>query len=159
MLNLFKKKKSDEGFFCPVTGTCIPLDDVEDEMFSQRMLGDGFAIEPQDGTIYSPINGIVSVVYPSKHAIGIKGKDYEVLIHIGIDTVDLNGEGFTSYIQQGDIIKAKDRLVHVDLNLLKKNERLSTCMFIFTSGEKILLNFQQRNYKAKECMNSINIMK
>ncbi|MFV0550867.1 MAG: PTS glucose transporter subunit IIA [Anaerorhabdus sp.] len=132
MLNLFKKR---EKFILPVSGNCIPMEKVNDTVFSQKMMGDGFAIIPSDKTIYSPFSGEVSVLFPTKHAIGIKSDaGVEVLIHVGIDTVSLKGEGFESFVQQGDKITQGDKLIDVDFDLIKQKGFDPVVVIIFTNN-------------------------
>lgn len=106
---------------CPVKGKVVPLSEVPDETFSQEMLGKGVAIIPEQNQFYAPVSGEVSVVFPTGHAIGLTNEDgTELLIHIGLDTVQLNGEGFHVKVQQGQKIKQGDLLVEVDLNAIKE---------------------------------------
>ncbi|MFV0498687.1 MAG: glucose PTS transporter subunit IIA [Bacilli bacterium] len=121
----------------PVSGKIISLTDVNDPIFSEKMLGDGIAILPQNGTVVAPCNGEIVSIYPTKHAICIKS-DYgvEILIHIGIDTVNLNGNGFEAFIKDGDVIKMGDKLVDVDLNVVKnKGFDPIICMVVTNSTE------------------------
>lgn len=106
---------------CPVKGKVVPLSEVPDETFSQEMLGKGVAIIPEQNQFYAPASGEVSVVFPTGHAIGLTSEDgTELLIHIGLDTVQLNGEGFHVKVQQGQKIKQGDLLVEVDLDAIKE---------------------------------------
>lgn len=94
-MNLFKKKK-DEYLYVPVKGQLIKLEDVKDAMFSKKMLGDGFALIPADHVICSPCDGKIVMIAPTYHAFGVTTeKGAEILVHVGLDTVNLNGEGFT----------------------------------------------------------------
>lgn len=103
-------------------GKVIPLEEVKDEAFSSGALGYGAAIIPTKGTIYSPVEGKVGSIYPTGHAIGIiSNSGREILIHIGIDTVKLEGKGFTTYVKEGTIVHPGDRLVDVDLDVVKEN--------------------------------------
>ncbi|WP_019552370.1 beta-glucoside-specific PTS transporter subunit IIABC [Propionispira raffinosivorans] len=114
-----------------VAGTLIPLQDVKDEAFSSGTLGGGAAIIPQEGAIHSPVDGVLSMVYPTGHAIGITSKSgKEILIHIGIDTVKLDGEGFKSHIKTGMEVKKGDLLIEVDLNLLKEKGYDTTVIIV-----------------------------
>lgn len=106
---------ADEYFVSPAKGKIIALEEVPDKTFSQKLLGDGFAIDITDGKIIAPISGKLETVFPSGHAFGIKGANGEVLLHIGIDTVSLNGEGFDVKVKQGDFVKQGDVLVNVDV--------------------------------------------
>lgn len=124
----------------PASGKIIDLSQVNDEMFASKALGDGFAIELSDDKIVAPFNGKVITAFPSGHAFGILDDlGHEVLIHIGIDTVNLNGDGFDVKVKQGDQVKQGEVLVEVDLNKLKAANIDSTTMIIFTSGEKVTL--------------------
>ncbi len=88
------KVSSKDKFVSPIEGKILPITDVPDEVFSQKMMGDGFAIEPKNGTVVSPVDGVITTVFPTKHAIGITAENgLELLIHFGIDTVNLKGEG------------------------------------------------------------------
>lgn len=124
----------------PGTGKLIDLSQVNDEMFASKALGDGFAIELSEGKIIAPFNGKVITAFPTGHAFGILDDlGHEVLIHVGINTVDLNGEGFDVKVKQGDHVKQGEVLVEVDLDKLKAANIDSTTMIIFTSGEKVTL--------------------
>ncbi|HDO9001119.1 TPA: PTS glucose transporter subunit IIA, partial [Clostridioides difficile] len=107
--------ENNENFVSPAKGKIVALENVPDETFSKKMLGDGFAIDIIDGKIVSPISGKLETVVSSGHAFGIKGTNGEVLIHVGIDTVALNGDGFDIAVKQGDMVKQGDVLVNVDL--------------------------------------------
>lgn len=98
---------ADEYFVSPAKGKIIALEEVPDKTFSQKLLGDGFAIDITDGKIIAPISGKLETVFPSGHAFGIKGANGEVLLHIGIDTVSLNGEGFDVKVKQGDFVETR----------------------------------------------------
>ena len=114
----FKKKTE---FISPITGTLLPLSQVNDPTFAEGMMGPGFAIIPKESELYAPCNGIIKMIFPTKHAIGIQCADgKELLLHIGIDTVALNGEGFTVHVAQGDRIKAGDKLMTIDLPFIKE---------------------------------------
>ena len=124
----------NENIAAPVDGQVKDLGDVNDQVFSTKLMGDGAAIVPSDGTVYSPVDGQVTVAYETKHAYGLKSKDgAEVLIHIGIDTVNLKGEGFESFVKQGQTVKAGDKLGTVDLAKVKAEGYDTTVMVVITN--------------------------
>ncbi|UOR13335.1 glucose-specific PTS transporter subunit IIBC [Halobacillus amylolyticus] len=126
--------KGDLEFISPMKGRLLPITEVPDQVFSGKMMGDGFAIEPEDGKIISPINGKVLNVFPTKHAIGLQADNgMEILIHIGIDTVKLKGEGFTALIEEGDTIKQGQALMEVDLEYVKENAPSIMTPIVFTN--------------------------
>lgn len=110
----------------PMQGSLHSLKYVEDGMFSEEILGQGVAIEPSEGTVVSPINGTVSAVFDSKHAIGLTSEEgIEILIHIGIDTVQLNGEGYEYFIQKGQEVRIGDKLIEFDLESINQKDTRS----------------------------------
>lgn len=118
----------------PVAGEAEDLSQVNDEVFSQKMMGDGAAVVPSDGTIYAPVDGTITVAYETKHAYGLTADNgAEVLIHIGLDTVNLKGEHFTSNVSQGQQVKAGDVLGTVDLDAIKAAGYDSTVMVVITN--------------------------
>ena len=124
----------NENIAAPVDGQVKDLGDVNDQVFSTKLMGDGAAIVPSDGTVYSPVDGQVTVAYETKHAYGLKSKDgAEVLIHIGIDTVNLKGEGFESFVKQGQTVKTGDKLGTVDLAKVKAEGYDTTVMVVVTN--------------------------
>lgn len=117
----WKKRKKNVEVFSPITGRLLSLKEVPDQVFSQKMMGEGFAIEPAQGEVLAPVDGEVIHVFPTKHAIGLKtSDDLELLIHIGIDTVELKGEGFEVFISEGDMVKVGQKLLQFDMDLLKE---------------------------------------
>ncbi|WP_407645004.1 PTS sugar transporter subunit IIA [Clostridium polyendosporum] len=134
MENTVEENVKEDIFLIPISGDIINLDDVPDEVFSKRMMGDGFAIKPENGQVFSPVDGTVVGVFPTKHAIAIRSNfDVEILIHFGMDTVNLNGEGFTVYVKEGSSIKAGDKLLKVDLNEVKDKVPSLITPIIFTN--------------------------
>lgn len=117
----FKEIIMDEEIVSPLIGQALPLEKSKDSVFGSGALGKGIVIEPTDGKVISPVDGTVLTIFPTKHAIGIKSKDgAEILIHIGIDTVNLNGKYFTSYVEQGKEVKKGDLLVEADIEKIKE---------------------------------------
>ncbi|WP_196000166.1 beta-glucoside-specific PTS transporter subunit IIABC [Clostridium sp. 1001271B_151109_B4] len=104
----------------PLKGNIVPLNEVKDETFASEMMGKGIAINPTEGKVVSPINGTVQMIFKTKHAIGLKSEDgAEILIHIGMDTVQLDGKHFTAHVKYGDKVKVGDTLVEFDMNAIK----------------------------------------
>lgn len=125
-------------FVAPANGEMIPIDKVEDDVFSQKMMGEGFAVVPENGEIASPVAGTIVSVFPTKHAIGIKtDDDIEVLLHMGIDTVDLGGEAFKIHVQEGKRVKAGKVVATADLAKIQKAGKMTTMIVVFTNGDKI----------------------
>lgn len=111
----------EEYVVCPVNGIIISLEQVPDEMFAKKMLGDGVAIEPKSMEWYAPIDGKITVIYDTKHAIGITSdQGTEVLLHIGLDTYDLKGAPFEMKVKLYDQVNAGDPLVNVNLDMIKE---------------------------------------
>lgn len=154
MFSFFKKEEPFKVVAC-VDGKCIALSEVKDDVFSQKMMGDGFAVIPSSDTIVSPVSGTIETIFPTKHALGIKAKDgIEIILHIGLDTVNLNGEGFTVLTKTYAKVKAGDELVRIDREfLLEKGYDLST-MVIFTAGyeKEIHLSKEGQQVKAGETL-------
>ena len=132
MLNIFKKK---ELFLAPISGEIIQIEQVNDPVFSQKMMGDGFGIIPSDKTVYAPMSGTISVCFPTNHAVGIKTDNgREFLIHIGINTVELKEKVFQSFVTQGQKIKQGDKLIEIDLDLLHSLKYDSTVIIVFPNS-------------------------
>ncbi|WP_221566792.1 N-acetylglucosamine-specific PTS transporter subunit IIBC [Alkalihalobacillus sp. TS-13] len=124
----------ENDFATPIEGRIIPITDVDDPTFSERMMGDGFAVVPTGKTVISPVDGKVINLFPTKHAIGIESKNgYEILIHVGLDTVELNGEGFQAYVKVGDEVKQGQKLLELNLGYLQKNAKSTVTPIIFTN--------------------------
>lgn len=137
---MFRSKKKNKNIHGFMEGELITLDKVSDPVFSQKMMGDGFAIEPTDNHVYAPCDGELTVVFPTYHAYGITMKSgVEVLLHLGIDTVELDGDGFTTKVKVGDKVKAGDLLGTMDVKRIKELEKPTTSMLILTSGETVNL--------------------
>ena len=133
---LFTKKKN--SLLAVANGRAIPLSDVPDEAFSTGLLGQGFAIDPTDGTIYSPIAGCLHAISESKHAYTIFSDDgLDLLIHIGIDSVTLKGEGFSPLHAAGDRLHAGDVLAKVDLTLLESRGLPRIIPVVITNPERL----------------------
>lgn len=122
--------------YSPGKGQIIPLSEVPDQVFAQKMMGDGVGFVPEDGEIVAPFDGTVKTIFPTKHAIGIESDEgIELLIHIGIDTVKLDGSGFESMVSTGDTIKKGQKLMQVDLDYIKANAPSIVTPLILTNLE------------------------
>lgn len=139
MLNIFKSKKRE--LCSPADGEVILLEEVEDEVFSQKMMGDGFAVIPSNNQIVSPCNGEVLQVFNTKHAIVIRDEfGLELIIHVGLDTVKLKGEGFDVKVVKGQMVKRGELLLNVDLEFLEKNQKQIVTPVIITNMDKVTIN-------------------
>lgn len=120
MFNFLKKKEDKYVLGAPVTGKAVPLSEVNDPTFAEEMLGKGVAVIPADGKICAPADGEIGMVFDTLHAVSMT-TDFgaEVLIHVGLDTVKMNGEGFTGHVKAGDHVKKGDLLLEVDLDKVK----------------------------------------
>lgn len=129
-----------ENFQAPITGITKKLSDIEDKGFASGAMGEGFAIEMQDGKVVAPFSGEVMVCFPTGHAYGLKSNDgKEILIHIGMDTVELDGKGFDVKVQAGQKIKQGDVLVNVDIDYVKSQGKSLVTPIVFTDGRKVEL--------------------
>ena len=118
----------------PLVGKIINIADVPDATFAQKILGDGVAVEPTEGILYAPVDGEVAQLFHTNHALGIKAENgSEVLLHVGIDTVKMNGEGFKAYVKVGDTVKAGDKLIEFDLNLIREKAKSEITPFVITN--------------------------
>ncbi|GBU10733.1 glucose-specific enzyme IIA component of PTS [Erysipelotrichaceae bacterium] len=119
-------------------GELKPLTASEDPVFSQKLMGDGYLIEPTNNIVVSPVNGVIQTVFPTKHALGIlSDSGDEVIIHVGLDTVKLNGEGFTAFVVAGDKVVAGQKLLEVDFDLIRsKVPSIATPVVISNIGDR-----------------------
>lgn len=144
--NLFGKK--DDSSFdktleikSPFNGKYVKLEDIPDPVFAEKMMGEGFGVEPSDGEVVSPVDGEVMQVFPTNHAVGIKtANGIELLIHIGLETVAMEGEGFTGHVSEGDNVETGDKLVTFDMDFVKK-EANSTISPVIITNSDILKSF------------------
>ena len=133
---LFKKRKLE--IYAPVNGEIIPLDQVPDPVFSQKMMGEGVAIIPTGGTFHAPVEGTVVLISDTKHAIGLRTNDgTEILIHIGLETVSLQGKGFTVLVGENDKVSLGQPLIEADLDYIREHATsIVTPIIITNSSEK-----------------------
>lgn len=144
MFKLFAKKYK---IMAPCKGKVIPLKEVNDPTFSQEMIGKGVAIIPEERLICSPVDGKVTMVFPTGHAVGLCSNDgVEVLVHIGLDTVNLKGEGFNVLKQKGDSVKVGDSLVEVNLENIQEKGYDTVIPVVITNTQ---------NYSSIEGVNNV----
>jgi len=115
----------------------MPITESADEGFASKAMGDGIAVEPVEGMVYAPCRGTISMLFPTHHAIGMKTEEgAEFLIHIGIDTVKLNGEGFTALVEEGAAVEKGQELIQFDLAYLKAQNINPQTMLMLTDAEE-----------------------
>lgn len=149
---IFVGKSSSISFLSPLSGKIIPLSKVNDSVFAEKTLGNGFAIIPSNNKVYAPFDGEVVSLYPTKHAIGLKDKyNHEILIHIGIDTVNLKGEGFKLYVAQDEKVQAGQLLLEFDAQITQDKNIDLTTPIIFI-GNQDIEEIKLDNATAKEVL-------
>ncbi|WP_035291060.1 PTS glucose transporter subunit IIA [Clostridium sp. KNHs214] len=137
MFKFLKKNKTVE-LVSPIAGKILPIEEVPDKVFSEKIMGDGVAVVPKDGKIVSPVDGTIATIFPTNHAIGLVTKEgLEVLIHIGLDTVELNGLGFKRRIENGSKVKKGDMLMEFDPNLVMEHGKSPITLVIITNMDKV----------------------
>ncbi len=136
MFGFLKRKVRD--VLSPVDGQIVALESVPDEVFSQKMVGDGVAVIPVSNLFTAPIDGVVSKIFSTNHAYSIKSsKDLEVMVHIGLETVALEGKGFTRVAQEGDDVKAGDVIIEVDLAYIRDHAKDIITPIIISDGSDV----------------------
>lgn len=147
------KATGSEVIVSPLTGKIVPLQEVADEAFSSGTLGKGIAVEPAVGKLHAPADGEITTLFPTKHAVGLTtGDGIEVLMHIGMDTVEMDGNGFTAHVQQGDKVKKGDLLVEFDMKAIKAAGKSTVTPVIITNTDdyKDVLPLNQKNITVGE---------
>lgn len=128
-------KKAELQIFAPVSGSIVPLEEVPDPVFSEKMMGEGVAAIPVNGLIFAPVRGTIIQVAPTKHAIGIQAEDgSEILIHIGLETVSLKGEGFKVAVKAGDKVSVGQLLVEADIEFIRANAKSIVIPIVITNN-------------------------
>ena len=144
------KKLVEQDFAMPIAGKIIPLSEVPDKVFAAGMMGAGFGIVPEGNTVHSPIDGKVVSVFPTKHAIGLEtDTGIEVLIHVGLDTVKLNGEGFELLVEDGQLVQRGDALLKIDLDYIGANAPSIVTPVIFTNVDKEKLHILKTGFQRQ----------
>lgn len=135
MFNLFKKKFT---LVAPVTGKFLELSKVPDAVFAEKLAGDGAAIDSTGDVILAPADGVLTLIFRTNHAFGMTlSNGIEILVHIGIDTVELNGEGFTRIAEEGSSVKAGDPIIKIDRNLLNSKGCNLVTPILITNMDKV----------------------
>lgn len=160
MINLFKKKNEVVVHAC-VEGQLKDIKEVNDPMFAGELIGKGIAIVPSTNKVVSPANGTILMVFPTNHALGIQLENgIELLIHIGIDTVKLKGEGFNAYVQEGQSVKVGDLLVEVDFESVReKGYSTDTLMVVTSVKESYKIEYTEVNRRVKSSDEAFKILK
>ncbi|WP_028400652.1 PTS sugar transporter subunit IIA [Ectobacillus panaciterrae] len=136
LFGLGSKAQKEETIVAPLTGEVKNIEEVPDPVFAQRMMGDGIAIVPTEGIVVSPVDGEIVQVFHTKHAVGIKSKNgLEILIHVGLETVSLNGEGFEAHVASGQEVKAGDKLLTFDLAFIGEKAKSIITPMVITNGD------------------------
>ena len=135
------KKSEEESVVYPITlgaaakGTFVAMEQIPDEVFSAGVLGTCCGIEPYEGKVYAPVSGKICQIADTRHAIGIEAADMEILIHVGVDTVEMNGEGFKAMVKVGQIVKKGDLLLTMDLNRIEEAGHPATIIIVVTNSD------------------------
>ncbi|SMC50770.1 PTS sugar transporter subunit IIA [Sporomusa malonica] len=139
MFNLFKSKKTVVTLYSPVKGRLMDITQVPDPVFAGRMMGDGLGVEPAEGVINAPCSGEILLVPKTLHAVALKtGEGLEVLIHVGLDTVELGGQGFIAHVQPGDRVTRGDKLLTFNQDYIQsQGKSLITPIVITNMAEKV----------------------
>ncbi|MCM3511358.1 glucose PTS transporter subunit IIA [Carnobacterium inhibens] len=133
------EESSNEVQLSAVTdGLYVPLEDVNDDVFSTKMIGDGYAMKSTSGDIYSPVSGTVKTIFPTKHAVGLVTENgLEILVHMGIDTMSLNGEAFDIFVKVGESVTPKTKIAHINLEKIKQAQKDDTIIVVVTNMDKV----------------------
>lgn len=140
MFNFFKKKDKNEvlDVYSPTDGDLLQITEVKDDVFSTKMLGDGFAVKSENGNIYSPVDGTITTVFPTKHAIGVTTKEgLEILIHLGLDTVELKGAPFDVKVEKGQEIQHGTLLANMNLKMIQDKGYDDVVIIVYTNMDLI----------------------
>lgn len=155
LFDMFKKKNDEKKsvVICsPLSGELASIDQTPDEAFASKMMGDGVVIIPSDGEVVAPFDGKVEMVFPTKHAIGLSSNDgVQILIHFGIDTNSLDGEGFEVFVEQGQEVKKGQKLLNADIDFIKSKGISTHVPVVFTElAEDKTINILKTGNVSKE---------
>lgn len=134
-----KEKKAEKLSFpaiigAPTTGEFVTMKEIPDKVFSQGMMGICCGVNPEEGKVYAPVNGKISMVADTLHAVGIEADGLEILIHVGLDTVDMNGDGFTKMVREQQAVKKGDLLLTMDLDKIRAAGHPATVIMVITNS-------------------------
>ncbi|WP_185460692.1 PTS sugar transporter subunit IIA [Listeria rocourtiae] len=146
MFSFKKKKQKATVLLSPVTGKCISLEEVPDKVFSTKMMGDGIAFDLEEGTIFAPADGKITFIAETRHAIGMTlVSGVEILIHVGLDTVKLDGKGFNVFVEIGQEIKAGAELLEIDIPLMSAHHlQLITPLIVMSNSTVTPIALEQK---------------
>ncbi len=155
----FGKKKNTETLYAPVKGELQTLENVSDPVFAQKMMGEGFGVVPSEEKIYSPVEGTVESVFKTKHAIGLKTADgLEVMVHMGLDTVELNGKPFDILVNEGDKVKVHDPIATMDINQVRDAGKETVVLTIITNTADLIDNVTEEINNKTEIDDGTKVM-
>ena len=151
---MFWKKKNIGTIYSPCVGQIVNLSEVPDAVFSEKILGDGVCIVPESNSFFSPVDGEIIQVFETKHACSIRSADgLEILMHIGLNTVELKGDGFKSLVKDGDKVKKGDKILEVNLEYVENmGYQLYTPVLITNMSDIKKINITEKKVEAKEVL-------
>lgn len=154
---LFKRKTKDINIYSPMDGEVYSITETDDKAFASKMMGDGVMIRPTQGTIYAPCDATIEMIFPTKHAMGLRLKDQmAILLHFGLDTVELNGQGFEVFVENGQKVSQGDPLMKGDLVYLKEHAKDNCLIVVFTEiNEERKLNYKTGSFTHEDIMAKI----
>lgn len=161
MFNFLKKNKKT-SFHAVADGNLIPINKVEDNVFSEKMLGDGYGVQPTSNEVYSPVDGTIVSVFPTKHAVTMTTDNgLEILVHMGIDTVELNGAPFEVFVKEGQKVTPETKLATMDLAELEKTNTTSTIVIAITNMDlvKDMTTVTEGPVKASQEVTAVDVAK
>lgn len=153
MLKFLKKRESTKTIICACSkGTIVPLEQVQDPVFSQRLMGDGIAINVEEDTIYAPVDGEITLIAETSHAFGLTlPSGIELMIHVGLETVSLKGEGFIPLVTVGQKVHQGEPILRIDVKFMKQNNiELITPIIILNQADKTLTHKQYDTHVHKD---------
>jgi len=152
MFGLFKAKK--QIILSPIDGDVVDLENVPDEVFSAKLAGDGLAIIPRSNTFVAPVAGVLTKIFSTNHAFSIQTKSgLEVLVHIGLDTVELNGEGFKRLVEEGETVTVGEPIINADIEFIKsKGKDIVTPIIFNHDKETSLFRYNTRTVREGESL-------